>query len=562
MLTIGDGKRQSPAFALLAPAFQSRYLHDRSTLPEDLVTTPQWPPVAAVASAAGNWVDLDRASIADLNAAFKTGSLCSEQLVQMCLARIEAYDKQGPRLNAIITLNASALRTARELDRERGTSGPRSLLHGIPVVLKDNLDTFDMATTCGSVLLKGSVPPDDAFIVKRLRDAGAVILAKVNMSEFASAGTFSSILGQSRNPHDLARSPAGSSNGTAVAIAATYAPLGLGTDTGGSIRGPAAANGIAALKPTLGLLSRDGLVPLALSLDTPGPMARNVYDLAVSLGIMAGVDPGDAATAQCAGRNHMDYTSDLDPNALNGARLGVARDFMGLDSDVDWIAEAGYEAMARAGATLVDVHYPKWLIDAKDALFHAIRLPEFKSQIANYLATTGAGFPKSLGELIARTALIHSPDDEGHGTNPGRWAQFKLEENSSTLEDYRYTAVRDHGLPLIRAVVDGILAAQSLDAIVYPTAPRRPVVVAGTVPSPSGLSPGSATNIASLAGCPDLVVPAGFTGDGLPVGMSFLGLAFSEAKLLSLGFSFEHHTRARRAPVHTPTLPGDWIRLP
>lgn len=519
------------------------------------------PPLASEPLTSGCSIDIDAACIADLNAAFQAGSLCSEQLVQICLARIQAYDRQGPNLNAVITLNPCALETARELDRERQTSGPRSPLHGIPVVLKDNLDTFDMPTTCGSVLLEGWIPPDDAFIVKRLRDAGAIMLAKVNMSEFASAGTFSSILGQSRNPHDLARSPSGSSNGTGVAIAAAYAPLGLGTDTGGSIRGPAAANGIAALKPTHGLLSRDGLVPLALTLDTPGPMARNVYDLAVSLGIMVGVDPADAATARCEARCRTDYTSELDPQALNGARIGVARDFMGLDPDVDWVAQAGYDCMARAGATLVDVYFPKWLIDVKDELFYAIRMPEFKAQIADYLTTTGPGFPKNLGELIARANRIWSPQAHGQGTNPGRWTQFRLEQSSGTLQDYRYTSVRDHGLPLVRSVVEGMLADDGLDAIVYPTAPRRPVVIAGTVPSPSGLSPGSATNIASLAGFPDLVVPAGFTGDALPVGMSFLGLAFSEARLLSLGYSFEHHTRARRRPVHTPALPGEAIRL-
>ncbi len=520
------------------------------------------PPLTSERLTAGGSIDIDAACVADLNAAFQAGSLCSEQLVQMCLARIEAYDRQGPNLNAIITLNTCALETARALDRERQTSGSRSPLHGIPVVLKDNLDTCDMPTTCGSVLLEGSIPPDDAFIVKRLRDAGAIMLAKVNMSEFASAGTFSSILGQSRNPHDLARSPAGSSNGTGVAIAAAYAPLGLGTDTGGSIRGPAAANGIAALKPTLGLLSRDGLIPLALSLDTPGPMARNVYDLAVSLGIMAGVDPADPATTRCEGRCRTDYTSALDATSLRGARIGVARDFMGMDPDVDWVAEAGYDAMARAGATLVDMYFPKWLIEAKDELFHALRMPEFKGQIAQYLSTTGPGFPKTLGELITRANGIRSPLAEGKGTNPGRWAQFKLEQHSVTLQDYRYTSVHDHGLPLVRAVVEGMLTSDGLDAIVYPTAPRRPVLISGTLPSPSGLSPGSPTNIASLAGFPDLVVPAGFTGDRLPVGMSFLGMAFSEARLLGLGYSFEQHTRARRRPVHAPALPGESIRLP
>ena len=205
----------------------------------------------------------------------------------------------------------------------------RSPLHGIPVVLKDNYNTADMPTTGGSVLLEGSIPPADAFLVKKLRAAGAIVLAKVNMSEFASAGAYSSLGGQSRNPHDLLRTPSGSSGGVGVAIAAAYAPLGMGTDTGGSIRGPSTSNGIVGLKPTHGLLSRDGIIPLALSFDTGGPMARNVYDVAAALGVMTGIDPADPATEKSEGKFVTDYTKNLDAHALKGARIGIARDFMG-----------------------------------------------------------------------------------------------------------------------------------------------------------------------------------------------------------------------------------------
>ena len=225
-------------------------------------------------------LELSTATIADLNAAFDAGALTSERLVELCLARVAAYDQAGPKLNAVITLNPRALETARALDAERKAKGPRSRLHGIPVVLKDNFDTADLPTTAGSVMLAESIPPDDAFVVKKLRDAGAVILAKVNMSELASGAAMSSLGGVTLNPHELDRSPSGSSGGTGVAIAAAYAQLGLGTDTGGSIRGPSAANGVVGLKPTHGLLSRDGIVPLALSFDVPGPMARHVYDVA------------------------------------------------------------------------------------------------------------------------------------------------------------------------------------------------------------------------------------------------------------------------------------------
>lgn len=514
------------------------------------------------APVAAKTIDLDAATIADLNAAFVAGTLSSERLVQSNLARIHAYDRQGPKLNAVITLNPAALETARALDAERRAKGPRSPLHGIPVVLKDNFDTFDMPTTCGSVLLEGSTPPDDACVVKKLRAAGALVLAKVNMSEFASAGTFSSICGYSRNPHDVMRSPSGSSGGTGVAIAAGYAPLGLGTDTGGSIRGPAAANGIAALKPTHGLLSRDGIIPLALSLDTVGPMARNVYDLALALGVMAGVDDADPATQHSQGKFLNDYTTGLDPAALNGARIGVARDFMGADADVDWVVQAGLDAMRRSGAIIVDVHYPKWLLDAKDEFFNVIRMTEFGPQIADYLATIGSEYPKNIAQLIERSLQLPSKRPDGTGPNPGRWSQFNREAASGTLQDYRYTSVRDHGMPLVRAAIDGILRSENLVAIVYPTALRRTPLVVSATADPAGPAAGSATNIANLAGLPDLIVPAGFTGDGLPVGISFLGSAFSEQKLLSLGYSFEQSTRARRRPVHTPALEGDWIALP
>src|SRR5436190_8067869 len=269
-------------------------------------------------------IDLDAATIAGLNAAFNAGTLTSEKLVQLCIARIQAYDREGPSLHAVMTLNPKAIETARALDAERKARGPRSPLHGIPVVLKDNYDTFDMPTTGGSVLLEGSIPPSDAYLVKKLRDAGAIILAKVNMSEFASAGAFSSLGGQSHNPHDLLRTPSGSSGGTGVAIAAGYAPIGMGTDTGGSIRGPSTSNGIVGLKPTHGLLSRTGIIPLALSFDTGGPMARTVYDVAVALGIMTGIDPAAPATRHSQGTVETDYTKALHADDVNGAGIGVA----------------------------------------------------------------------------------------------------------------------------------------------------------------------------------------------------------------------------------------------
>ena len=506
-------------------------------------------------------IDLDSATIADLNAAFNAGTLTAEKLTQMCLARIEAYDRKGPHLRAMIMLNPKALETARALDAERKSRGRRSPLHGIPVVLKDNFDTADMPTTGGSLMLEGSVPPDDAFLVKKLRAAGAVIIGKANMSEFASGGAWSSLGGQMLNPHDLARAPGGSSGGPGIAVAAAYAVIGLGTDTGGSIRNPSTANGIVGLKPTHGLTSRDGIIPLALSFDTAGPMARSVSDIATVLGFLTGVDGDDPATRKSEGHAETDYTKHLNERALNGARIGIARDFLGQDEDVDWIVEVSLEAMKRAGATVVDVRLPKWLLDAKGEFYNAIRYPEFAAQIGPYLATLGPNYPKNIDQLIERAMRVNAPRGDGAGPNPGRWTLMKREASSGTLENYRYTSVREHGLPLVRGVVDGLLTSERLDAIVYPTAPRRPQVSGVAPPDPPGGTAGSPVNLANLTGFPDLIVPAGFTANGLPVTMSFLGTAFSEGRLLELGYSFEQATRARRLPVNTPKLKDEKIQV-
>jgi amidase len=505
-------------------------------------------------------VDLDAVSIADVNAAFAKGTLTSERLVQLFLARIQAFDRQGPMLRSVITVNPKAIETARALDAERKSKGPRSALHGIPIVVKDNIDTADMPTTGGSVMLEGALPPDDAFVVKKLRAAGAVIIAKANLSEFASAATHSSIGGPILNPHDLTRSPAGSSGGTGVALAAAFAMAGLGTDTGGSVRGPSTNNGIAGLKTTMGLVSRDGVIPLALSFDTVGPMARHVYDVAATLNVLVGVDPADASTKLAQGRAPIDYMQSLRVDALKGARIGVARDFMGQDDDVDWAMEAALDTMRRLGATVVDVRLPRWLLDAKGEYYTTIRYREFVVQIAEYLATLGPSYPKTLEQLIERARRLNAPRPDGATPNPARWSLMLRESASGTLADYQYTAVRDHALPLVRAILTGVLTANNLDAIVYPTDGRRPQ----PAPSPGTVGGGatSAANLANLSGFPDLIVPAGFSTDGLPIGISFLGPAFSESRLLALGYSFEQATKVRRLPRHTPLRSGEAIAVP
>jgi amidase len=298
-------------------------------------------------------------------------------------------------------------------------------------------------------------------------------------------------------------------------------------------------------------------------------MARSVSDVAVALGIMTGVDPADTATAKSEGRFQTDYAKGLRADALRGARIGVARDFLGADPDVDWVVDAALAAMRKAGATLVDARYPKWLLDSKGEFYTAIRYPEFTVQIAEYLSHIGPKYPKTLAEMIERANEFNATRADGAHPNPSRWSLFKRELDSGTMTDYRYTAIRDYGLPMVRAIVEGMFAAQQLDAIVYPTASRRPALIAAP-PAPGGTSAVSAlaaaglsaTDIANLTGFPDLIVPAGFTGDNLPVGLSFLGLAFTEPRLLSIGYSFEQATHARRRPINAPALPGEKVSVP
>lgn len=503
-------------------------------------------------------LDLERATVADLNSAFKAGTLTSEKLVSMYLARIEAYDEQGPSINTVITLNPKAMEQAKALDAERKSKGARSPLHGIPIVLKDNYDTYDLPTTAGSLLLKGSIPPNDAFVVKKLRDAGAIILAKVNLSEFAMGGGapngYSSMGGQTRNPHDLSRGPAGSSGGTGAAIAAAFAQLGMGTDTGGSIRGPSAANGIVGLKPTLGLLSRDGIVPLALSFDTGGPMARSVYDIAVALGIMAGVDSADVATKASAGSFETDYTKFLKPGSLKGARIGVARDFFKQSEETDAVMESAIAKLKELGATVIDpVNFPEALMKSKGPLSQMVMRAEFKAQIADYLRTLKPGYPRTLEELVAKA------EDPATGySSPWKLASMKQGLSAPAITDPVYLAAKNEGLAYTRATVLAVLAQNKLDALVYPTSPQPArTIEAGGTSGGAGGGGESATNIANQTGFPDLIVPAGVTKSGLPVTISFFGPAFSEAKLLAYGYDFEQATHARVLPKYTPPLKQD-----
>jgi amidase len=504
--------------------------------------------------------DLATATIADVNAAFDSGKLTSEKLVQIYLARIEAYDKKGPALNTVITLNQKALETARALDAERKAKGARSPLHGIPIVLKDNYNTFDLPTTAGCYLLKGSIPPSDAFVVKKLRDAGAIVLAKVNTTEFAGGGGgadpmgYSTMGGQTLNAYDPKRTPGGSSGGTGSGIAAGFAQFGLGTDTGGSVRNPCSFNGLAGLKPTNGLLSRSGIVPYALSFDTGGLLGRSVFDVAVALGVMTGVDKSDALTSTSEGKFEKDYSKYLKTGSLKGARIGIARDFMGIDPETDRVMETAIATLKSLGAIVVDpVSYPAYLLQSRRAISGAIQPAEFKVQIATYLSTLKSGYPRTLAELAAKAA----DPATGYPSAIKRDALKMTDDTAFNLDDPLYLAAKNQGLAMIKAAMIGLFKKHQLDAIVYPTWPKPAPLI--TEPRESfGLNQ-SATSIANNTGFPDLIVPAGQTENGLPVTISFFGLAYTEGKLLGYGYDFEQATHAYKRPKAEPALPGEQI---
>jgi amidase len=526
----------------------------------------------ALAPTGAGALDLWSANVADLEAAMAKREITSEKLVKAYLARIAAYDQQGPRLNSVVVLNPKAIQEARVLDKERRAGRLRGPLHGIPIVLKDNFDTVDLPTTAGSQLLAGSMAPDDAFVVKKLRAAGAIVLAKLNLHEFAGGGGSvggakdpavlkagavpngsSTIIGQTLNPHHLDYGPAGSSGGTGAAIAAGFAQFGLGTDTGGSIRGPSSVNGIVGLKPTHGLLSRDGIVPLALTFDTGGPMARSVTDIALAMNVMTGVDPADPATRKSEGRIEPDYTAFLKTGALRGARIGIARDFTGGSAEADRVLEEAVATLKKLGATPVDFHYPDYMLEGRMDISALIMASEFKAQIADYLKTTAPKYPKTLDDLVR---LANDPAT-GYRSASKAFALKYTQSIALDLDDPIYLAAKNEGLAMITRVVDGVIAKNRLDAIVYLT------TTTGAAPiklpdNPRPASPtASPTNIANQTGYPDLIVPAGMTQDGRPISISFFGPAFSEGRLLGYGYDFEQATHAIRVPKFTPVLPGD-----
>jgi amidase len=484
-------------------------------------------------------------SVRDLQRAMTMGHVSSAQLVRFYLDRIVAYDQMGPSVNAVLYVNPNAAAEAQALDVERARRGPRGPLHGIPVLLKDNFDTKDMPTTGGALALSGLVPKEDAFQVRRLRDAGAVMLGKVNLHELAlGLTTVSSLGGQTLDPYDLTRAPGGSSGGSAVAAVANFAAFTLGTDTSGSIRIPSSHNNVVGLRPSLGLSSRAGIIPFGHTQDTGGPIARTVADIAIILDATVGFDPADPVTATSKGKIPRTYTASLKRNALDGARVGLLTEFFGSapeDQEVGAVVRRAIDEMQAHGATAVDVAVPDL---AAQLTASNLLTQELKFYLGAYLRTSSASVA-SVEELLASGLHL-------------RQLQGIFDIANAVPDDYlsgdeykRRLAAR---VALGQAVTT-MMDEHRLAAVVYPTTRRVAPVVGGN-------QIGSNAALAAQTGFPAITVPAGFTPGGFPVGIELLGRPFGEPTLIALAYSFEQSTNHRRPPSSTPPLGAKKVVAP
>jgi Asp-tRNA(Asn)/Glu-tRNA(Gln) amidotransferase A subunit family amidase len=488
---------------------------------------------------------LMEATISETRDALEAGTVTSEDLVTMYLARITAFDDQGPAINAMVRMNPNALSEARALDRERRRGRTRGPLHGIPVVLKDNYDTFDMPTSASSLSLATSVAPDDAYLVRRLREAGAVFLGKTNMHEFAfGITTISSLGGQTLNPYDTRRNPGGSSGGTGAAVAANYAVFGMGSDTCGSIRIPSSHNSLVGLRVTQGLTSRDGIIPLSVTQDVGGPLARSVEDIAIVMDATSGFDPADPGTIVSLEHTPRSYTKFLKKGRLKGARFGLLLDALvttPADQEVADVILSARETLEALGATVVDVTIP----DYTNVSNTSVITYEFARDLDAYLAATPSAPFKTLQDIFNHPALWH-PSLNGVLTSA-------LANREKEPDYHNRLAGRDvFKTALLRALDDN-----DLDALIYPTIRQKPVLV------PSTSQPGSNCRVSAQSGLPAISVPVGFTpatidSNPIPVGMEFLGREFTEGELLQIAFSWEQATHIRQVPASTPSLDPDW----
>lgn len=485
-------------------------------------------------------VDVDTATISQLQRLMSSGRLSSVALTRFYLARIE---RLNPLLHAVIATRPTAQADARAADRARARGDRRPLL-GIPVLVKDNVDTTGLPTTAGSLALRGSTPPD-AFIIARLRTEGAFVIGKANLSEWAnyrgnqSSSGWSAVGGQTNNPYALDRNPCGSSSGSAAGVAADLATVAIGTETDGSIVCPSAANGVVGVKPTLGLASRTGIVPISAQQDTAGPITRNVTDAAVVLGALTGVDPDDPATAAQPGHVRTDYTGSLDPGALRGARIGVWRaGIEGISPETDAVFDATVARLKRLGAVVVDPADID-LGDAGDNENIALQY-EFKHDIAAYLARTGARYPKTLADLIAF--------NRANADRELRWfgqETFEAAQARGPLTDPAYRQARASATATARKAIDGVLARYRLDAVIAPT--NSPAWTTDLVNGDHFLL--SSSSPAAISGYPSVTVPAGYS-HGLPLGVSLIGGRWSEARLLALAYGWERATGVRTKPTY------------
>jgi amidase len=498
--------------------------------------------------------ELDEITISELQDGMKSGKFTARSLVEKYTVRIAKIDKNGPAINSVIELNPDALSIADSLDQERKAKGRRGPMHGIPVLIKDNIDTADkMMTTAGSLALVGSKPPQDSFVAQKLHSAGAVILGKTNLSEWAnirsghSTSGWSGRGGLTKNPYALDRNPCGSSSGTGAGISANLCAVGIGTETDGSIVCPSSSNGLAGIKPTVGLVSRSGIIPISHSQDGAGPMCRTVRDAAILLGALTGVDPGDSATAASAGKSFTDYAQFCDLNGLKGARIGVARKFFGFSDAVDALMEQSLDAMKKQGATLVDPADIETLgkFDASELL---VFLYELKADLNAYLARLGPNPP-----VHTLKDIIDFNDRNPQKEMPyfGQDLFLKAEAKGPLTEKAYIDALENnHQLARIEGI-DATMDKYKLDAIVAPTG--GPAWLTDLVNGDHVA--GGSSNAAAVAGYPNINVTAGFIS-GLPVGISFFGRAWNEPTLIRLAFAFEQATKARQAPRFLSTI-GD-----
>ncbi len=495
--------------------------------------------------------ELAEITVAELGDGMEQGRWTARSICELYLQRIASIDRQGPALNAVIEINPDALSIADRLDAERAAGKIRGPLHGVPVMLKDNIDTADkMQTTAGSLALVDSGVKRDSWVAARLRSAGAVILAKTNLSEWAnfrsrdSTSGWSGRGGLTKNPYALDRNPCGSSSGSAVAVSANLTALAIGTETNGSIVCPASVNGIVGIKPTVGLVGRSGIVPIAHSQDTAGPMARTVADAAALLGALTGIDPADAITASSDGYSYADYTQFLDPAGLRSARIGSIRSYWGRRKTMDALLDSAADAMRSAGAELVEIEELA-VGDGVGAAGFEVMLYEFKAGLNSYLANLGpAAKVKTLEEII-QFNRDHSDEELRYfGQDLMELAQKK---GPLTEPAYREALKKSQGLS--RAAIDATLQEHRLDALFAPTA--GPAWVTDLIHGDFSGFIGSSSP-AARAGYPHITVPAGFIA-GLPVGVSFFGAAYAEPKLISIAYGFEQAAQIRREPQFPPT---------